>query len=126
MKRFAVFQLPIICYAVLIFAVSSLSRVPTPDLGITFADKIAHFIEYGVFVILLLRAFSHPTISSRAFVLYAFAVIVSIVFAALDEYHQKFVPGRTADLYDLAADSLGILIGSAMHFRFYRARRQAS
>jgi len=125
-KRFAVFQLPIICYAALIFAISSFSRIPAPDLGITFADKIAHFIEYGVFVILLLRAFSHPPISSRVIVLYAFAVIVSIVFAGLDEYHQKFVPGRTADLYDLAADSLGIFVGSAIHFRFYRTRRQAS
>jgi len=125
-KRFAVFQLPIICYAALIFAISSFSRIPAPDLGITFADKIAHFIEYGVFVILLLLAFSHPPISSRVIVLYAFAVIVSIVFAGLDEYHQKFVPGRTADLYDLAADSLGIFVGSAIHFRFYRTRRQAS
>lgn len=109
----------------MIFTVSSLSRIPTPDLGIAFADKAAHFLEYAFFVLLLIRAFSNPLVSSRRFVLYGLAVVVSLVFAALDEYHQKFVPGRTADLYDLAADSLGILAGSTVRFCMFETAEKS-
>src|SRR4026207_61643 len=36
----------------------------------------------------------------------AWAVIASSAYGATDEYHQSFVPGRTADVADWTADTL--------------------
>lgn len=51
--------------------------------------------------------------------LYGLVVAVSVGYAALDEWHQHFVPGRRADLNDLALDSAGValllLAHRAMH-----------
>ena len=35
--------------------------------------------------------------------------IMAVIFASLDEFHQSFVPSRTASPYDVALDSLGAL-----------------
>jgi len=36
---------------------------------------------------------------------------LTIIFAITDEYHQYYVPGRSARLFDVGIDSLGSLIG---------------
>ena len=38
-----------------------------------------------------------------------FALLLTCVYAYLDEFHQRFVPGRSYDLYDLLADVIGAL-----------------
>jgi VanZ family protein len=35
------------------------------------------------------------------------SILVSILYGATDEYHQLHVPGRSASVYDLAANALG-------------------
>jgi VanZ family protein len=35
------------------------------------------------------------------------AMIITVGYAAFDEYHQSFVPGRFADVFDLLADAAG-------------------
>lgn len=39
------------------------------------------------------------------------ALVLSVVFAITDEYHQTFVAGRTGQKMDVIIDSLGALIG---------------
>ena len=39
------------------------------------------------------------------------AWFVGTIFAGLDEFHQYFVPGRSAELRDVLIDSLGICVG---------------
>ena len=41
------------------------------------------------------------------------AVLVCLVFAASDEWHQHFVPGRVPSLEDVLADGIGIVLGVA-------------
>jgi VanZ family protein len=48
------------------------------------------------------------------------AFIFSVVYGVLDEYHQKFVPGRTADVYDLLADTGGALLFIAVAWMLKR------
>lgn len=38
------------------------------------------------------------------------AVVLSALYGASDEYHQRFVPTREPDLKDLAADTIGALL----------------
>jgi len=43
-----------------------------------------------------------------------FVLPLGTLLSSLDEFHQMFVPGRTADWADLAADVLGVLAGWAI------------
>jgi VanZ family protein len=39
------------------------------------------------------------------------AWLVTVLYAASDELHQAFVPGRNASLMDIGIDALGALVG---------------
>ena len=73
--------------------------------GIT--RKLAHFTEYAILGFLAARAFStspRPAISSRWFLISA---VLVVTFALADEYHQSFVPTRTASFFDSLIDIAG-------------------
>jgi len=69
--------------------------------------KIAHFTEYAILGFLAARAFRtspRPAISQRWFLICATLVVV---YALIDEYHQSFVPSRTASIFDSMIDMAG-------------------
>ena len=69
--------------------------------------KIAHFTEYAILGFLAARGFRtspHPTINRRWFLI---CVALVVVYALLDEYHQSFVPSRTASIFDSMIDMTG-------------------
>lgn len=72
--------------------------------------KLAHFFEYAVLCFLLISALSNYRISKKKMVV--LAVILSMLYAFSDEYHQSFIPGRTPSVNDLAVDGLGIFLAS--------------
>lgn len=106
MRHFTYYWLPLILYAGLIFTLSSFP-LPPPKVEIPFIDKFIHLVEYGILGFLFYRALKVSKLSSRVFLL---TVIFSILYALSDELHQLFVPGRKFDLWDLAADSLGVIL----------------
>ena len=63
--------------------------------------KIAHFTEYAILGFLAARAFR----AHQRWFLISLALIV--VYALFDEYHQSFVPSRTASIYDSFIDMAG-------------------
>jgi VanZ family protein len=79
------------------------------------ARKLAHVAEYAILSYLWFKALSQGrrTWSSR-WALWALGL--SISYALLDEYHQAFVPSRTASLMDVGIDSLGALMTQAYLF----------
>jgi VanZ family protein len=97
---------PTIAYAALIFGLSSIPSLRVPDIGLTFQDKLAHALEFGVFGCLLERSFEHGSRSRRKAVFLAF--MVGTVYAGLDEIHQLFVAGRDCSLGDFIWDVIGI------------------
>jgi VanZ family protein len=73
--------------------------------------KAAHFTEYAVLGWLAARAFigaSHEFLRRRWFLV---GLLLTVSYALLDEYHQSFVPSRSASLYDSGIDIAGGLIG---------------
>ena len=69
--------------------------------------KIAHFTEYAILGFLAARAFRtspRAAISQRWFLISATLVVV---YALIDEYHQSFVPSRTASIVDSLIDMAG-------------------
>jgi VanZ family protein len=73
-------------------------------------DKLGHFILYGILAFLLARAFPRPARLGRFSA--PMVILALLIFAALEEYSQKFFPTRTSDLVDLTFSFLGILAGA--------------
>lgn len=74
--------------------------------------KIAHFAEYGIFGSLLagtylpvMKIIRRDTGGSGG--MYRQNIMVVFIFAALDEFHQYFVPGRFASVWDILLDTAG-------------------
>ena len=106
--RIAAFGAASIAYACLIFYASSLSSAPeTIRPFFLDLDTLAHFMEFALFGALLFMTFAHagwrpwdaPT-----------AAALGMAYGAVDEIHQMFVPGRSADPIDGAVDALGVLV----------------
>lgn len=69
--------------------------------------KLAHFTEYAILGFLAARAFRsspRPAIHSRWFLI---SLTLIVTYALIDEYHQSFVPSRTASIYDSLIDMAG-------------------
>lgn len=69
--------------------------------------KAAHFSEYALLAFLARRAF---ITSAREFMRrywFQLALLLIVIYALLDEFHQSFVPSRTASIYDSAIDIAG-------------------
>jgi VanZ family protein len=115
MKKFLrVLPLIAICLTNVLF-----SHQPSPilmDLGFTFEDKLLHisaFFVLGISLQFALSAWKMPKL---------YRIIIILFFGAiwgmLDEFHQSFVPNRTAALDDWIADVIGIVL-SLIFLRFF-------
>ncbi|MFY9803272.1 MAG: VanZ family protein [Candidatus Acidiferrales bacterium] len=68
--------------------------------------KCAHFTEYFIFSLLILRGFRAGEKGTR--LRWALLTILIVAgYASLDEFHQSFVPGRTAAVGDVLIDTSG-------------------
>ena len=106
-NRFLKYKLPALAFALFIFAVSSLPGDKIPYIGFNLGDKFIHMLVFGLFGIFLYRVFRYPRPLSRPYLL---TLCVGIPYAALDEIHQLFVPGRYCGIGDFIADVLGVII----------------
>jgi VanZ family protein len=112
MKRFLALWLPVVVWMGVIFAGSSISKVPqvgdeTLD-GL--AHRVAHVLEFAALGALLLRATSNSKpVSKREIVI---TLIVIGLYGASDEFHQRFTPGRSSEgisvLFDVAGGAIGV------------------
>ena len=73
-------------------------------------DKVGHFILFGILAFLLAWAFPHPIQLGRASI--PIVILALLVFAALEEYSQRFFSSRTSDIFDLTFSCLGIFAGT--------------
>ncbi|MFH1314488.1 MAG: VanZ family protein [Candidatus Eisenbacteria bacterium] len=103
--------LPMLAWAIAMFAVSSTPRLQFEVERFPGCDKVLHFIEYSILGITL-RYWSAR--SGK------FLVGGGIAFGALDELHQLWIPGRCASFWDLVADALGVTFGFVISRFFLR------
>ena len=105
------YWLPPVVWMVLIFSLSAQPTLPSHHDGLfdTILKKAAHMMEYGILAFLLGRALSRGrgALSRSALVTVFF---VSVLYAASDEYHQTFVPGRNGTPVDVGIDAVGALV----------------
>jgi VanZ family protein len=72
--------------------------------------KLGHIAEYFVLGLLLFRAFHGGSKELRLLRWVFLSSSVLVLYAASDEFHQSFVSGRTASLYDVGVDMVGGII----------------
>jgi len=92
-----------------------------------FLRKCAHFTEYAILALLLRRTLHHAwDRESAPWSAGLLAVVLGLVFgyAASDEFHQSFVPGRTALFTDVLIDAGGGTAGLLAGWCFYRVRKK--
>lgn len=71
-----------------------------------FIRKCGHFAEYFILSLLVLRGMRAGRREVR--LVWSLAAIAIVAcYASLDEFHQIFVPGRTAAVADVLLDSIG-------------------
>lgn len=115
MKRLIFLWGPVVFFAVLVFAVSSMSHPMDKDPFKHF-DKVAHITEYGLFALLLFRALN-GTLHRKSFLLLAvFTILIILGYGISDEIHQYFVPARQSDIKDVIADGLGAAMAMTVVF----------
>jgi VanZ family protein len=97
--------IPVALWAGVILTGTSIPTIPGPPAAAGM-DKLVHLTMYGVLGVLALRAAWDGTPRTAIVTLAAIAV-----FAAADEWHQRLIPTRSADVGDWIADVAGATLG---------------
>jgi VanZ family protein len=109
--------LPAGFYSGLIWFMSS-RTVVVPVHG---SDKTIHIIEYGIYGFLLTYGVFNIAKDFKIPVLQV--LILGIITGFVDEVHQYFVPGRSCDVFDLLADSIGLVSGLFIFLLLHAVRK---
>src|SRR5205823_14930599 len=137
LKAFLRYWFPILLWMVIIFAGSTdlmsaehTSRIIAPLLRWLFSTitpitlgrvefflrKAAHVSEYAVLAVLLYRAFVHTVFQSRRALSAGVVLLSCAAYATSDEFHQSFVPSRTASLRDVMIDLCGVTLAVLLYW----------
>jgi len=119
-----VVRFPAIAWAGLIFAFSAQPNLRfVPDEGLDFVvRKAGHMAVFGILALLLWRAVAATTAWRRPS---AWALALTVLYAATDELHQGFVAGRHPSALDVGIDATGALI-AVVAVGLIRSRRSWS
>src|SRR5262249_20054266 len=69
--------------------------------------KAGHFTEYAILALLLFRAFRSGVGARWRWKWAAGVLLIVILYALSDEYHQSFTRHRTASIFDSMTDTYG-------------------
>jgi VanZ family protein len=147
-RAFLKYWLPVLIWMALIFSASSdshsyehSSRFVEPFLHWLFPQmpeaqvkeihllirKCAHLTEYTVFALLLWRALRKPVKNDPRPWIWRearLALLIVALYAASDEFHQSFVPTRTALVSDVFVDTAGGAAGLLALWAFGRRQKR--
>jgi len=83
-----------------------LPHAPDPWLDVLL-KKLGHTTEFAVLFLLLWRAWRGQRPAGQVL---NWAMVATAAYAISDEWHQSFVPGRKANVYDVLIDVSGALL----------------
>jgi len=109
---------PAVAWAAVLFYLSSRSWSGGPGL-FRINDKVGHFLLYAT----LGAALGYGRVRSPGPAPHWVLLAAGFLYAISDEFHQSFVPGRTASLLDLAADAAGLAAGYLGYLALIRPGR---
>jgi VanZ family protein len=109
------FLLLALLWASVIYYLSSQPGIDVPAL-FPGQDKLFHLMAFGLLGFLAMGVVK-PV--KKGFKIWQALLVIALVslYGLLDETHQYFVPGRSAEVYDVIADVAGGLLGAlTMYF----------
>lgn len=80
------------------------------DVAVYFIRKLGHVTEYAVLALWVWRALRQPgrhDLRPWSWPLARMTLLVCVLYAASDEFHQSFVPAREARIHDIMIDTCG-------------------
>jgi VanZ family protein len=112
---------PAILVMGIIFFASNTPSTDIPGFGIAdfFVKKGGHMLGYALLAAAYFHALDNGKRNQR--ILIFITIISAILYAASDEFHQAFIPGRTPAIMDICVDAIGSFLGIAA-FCFVRRR----
>lgn len=78
---------------------------------LTYSDKVYHAGAFAGLSFLLCWALPTRSGVSARLRQIAIAGTICISYGCIDELTQQFIPGRCCDIWDMAADAVGVVIG---------------
>jgi VanZ family protein len=111
------YQFPAVLWAIIIYIASSIPAKYLPSQTFFAYDKIVHITLFLIFGLLVYRALEPIKDSGQlnlGRIFFSIAIVIS--YGVLDEIHQGSVPGRTVDIYDALADTVGGLVAGILIF----------
>ncbi len=112
---------PVVLMLAVIFGASSIPNLTSLPGNIS--DKSGHSIGYALLGVLILRALAGGRLREVTWRRGIAAIVLATLYGVTDEFHQLFVPGRSADRYDVLADCVGATMGAALGWLAGAARR---
>ena len=113
--------MPVLVWAGVIFAFSA-----TPNLRVAQAAdvdfvvrKAGHMFVFGVLAVLVWRALESSAVRHAM----VWSWVLTVAYAASDEFHQSFTAGRHPSPVDVGIDSFGALLFLVALALWLRARR---
>jgi len=89
-----------------------------------FLRKAVHVTEYFILGLLLFRALRGGSRASWNWRWSFFSLIGVVLWAAVDELHQSFVPARTASAVDVGIDITGGILAQIVVLLAYRYKKK--
>lgn len=106
--------LPAVILMALIFIASAMPGSDLPKFGTMdlIIKKGGHMTGYALLAMAcFLAAYGDTKNVARSAVI---SLCLAIVYAASDEYHQSFTPGRSPSIMDVGIDAAGAIIGAGV------------
>jgi len=82
------------------------------------ADKVAHFMLYGLLSFILLHEL-HRNFKGKISII-LFTLILCLSYGGMIEIFQSFIDGRSSEAYDLLADFIGSIMAIPAFYLFKR------
>lgn len=89
--------------------------------------KLAHMTEFGLLYMLTYKTLFEAKLKAldNSKILPLTSFVLTVGYAALDEWHQSFVPGRSSQFTDVLVDATGTLIALSLVWGWQRLRQMS-
>lgn len=108
-KPFAKYLLIVLIISII--SVSSIPSIPTLKIHTTKVDirldYFIHICEYGALSVMAFLTFA-GTDFKMDYTKFILVTVSLVLFSVIDEYHQKFIPGRAYNINDIISNITGI------------------
>ncbi|MBI4726412.1 VanZ family protein [candidate division TA06 bacterium] len=102
---------PVAAWLVLMVTATSIPNLRTPS-EYSHADPIFHLAAYLALAVLAARAVFMSDYRHKG--LWAVLLVLGLGLAAIDEYHERWIPGRTVSFLDFSMDAIGFAAGAGL------------